>query len=65
MNFDELGRDIYVEKGYKNRRDYLQSLSNDNNVDIITVLMLADLLGKNEDFDGLVTAVQDAASEGL
>lgn len=49
----------YTENGYKNRADYLQCLSEDYEVDIHTVVMLADLLGPNEDFDGLVTALED------
>lgn len=43
---------IYQENGYKSRADYLFC-------DYITVKALAELLGPNEDFDALVTALED------
>ena len=49
----------YTENGYDSREDYLKSLAEDYGVDLETVKMLADLLGPNEDFDGLVTSLQD------
>ena len=49
----------YQENGYKNRRDYLQCLSEDYEVPYETVLSLAEMLGQNEDFDGLVQALED------
>lgn len=51
----------YVEQGYRNRRHYLEALADDNGVPLDHVLILADTLGPNEDFDGLVTAVEDMA----
>ena len=51
----------YKREGYENRRAYLLSLAEDIGVDIKTVMVLADLLGPNEDFDGLVTALEDYA----
>lgn len=53
--------DIYQEHGYDDRNDYLEALAYDNDVDVDVVMTLADLLGPNEDFDGLVNAVQDYA----
>ena len=50
---------IYLDQGYENRRDYLECLADDHGVDIEDVLALADLLGPSEDFDGLVTSVQN------
>ena len=50
---------IYTENGYANRRDYLNSLAEDYGIDLNTVLVLADMLGPSEDFDGLVTALED------
>ena len=50
---------IYTDNGYENREDYLQSLADENEVDISVVHALADVLGENEDFDGLVTGLQD------
>ena len=54
-------KDIYQERGYEDRSDYLRQLADDNGVDFGTVFALADLLGPNEDFDGLVTGIQDFA----
>jgi hypothetical protein len=50
---------IYKENGYESRRDYLDSLADDFGIDKQTVYSLASLLGSNEDFDGLVTALED------
>ena len=49
----------YTELGYKNRTDYLRSLAEDYAVSYQTVRALADMFGPNEDFDGLVTALED------
>ena len=50
---------IYQEEGYKSRRDYLDSLAEDFGIDKQTVYALASIFGSNEDFDGLVTALED------
>ena len=55
---------IYKERGYKNRADYLRQLAADNCADVQAVFALADMLGPDEDFDGLVTSVQDWDWEG-
>ena len=52
---------IYTDNDYESRADYLQCLADENDVDIETVRMLADLLGPSEDFDGLVTSIEDCA----
>jgi hypothetical protein len=52
---------IYTDEGFKNRRDYLENLAEQMGVNIQTVLVLADMLGSNEDFDGLVTSLEDLA----
>lgn len=49
----------YKENGYKDRDDYLRCLSEDYDVRLETVYALADLLVPTEDFDGLVTALED------
>lgn len=48
---------VYTENGYRNREDYLDSLAKDYSEDV--VYMLADLFGPNEDFDGLLSALED------
>lgn len=47
---------IYEENGYRNREDYLESLREDYGeaVDVLTSVLPA-----SEDFDGLVTALED------
>jgi hypothetical protein len=52
---------IYTDHGYKDRNDYLKSLAEDNGVDEEIVFTLADILGPDEDFDGLVIAIEDAS----
>jgi hypothetical protein len=62
MSFDEyIGRDpdVYQQNGYENREAYLRSLADENGVDLSTVSALADMLGPNEDFDGLVSSLED------
>jgi hypothetical protein len=56
----EAKNNIYQENGYENRKDYLECLSEDYGVPLDIVYSLADLLGKNEDFDGLISALEDA-----
>jgi len=51
--------DQYRELGYASREDYLECLAEEYGVDPEIVETLADLLGPNEDFDGLVTMLQD------
>jgi hypothetical protein len=55
---------VYEEHGYKNRKDYLKNLAEENGAEYETVLMLAQLLGPTEDFDGLVNMIEDAAEMG-
>jgi hypothetical protein len=52
---------IYTDEGYTSRRDYLDSLADDFGLDKQTVYTLASILGSSEDFDGLVTALEDEA----
>ena len=52
---------IYTEQGFESRRDYLGSLADDYGLPLELVLMAADLLGPNEDFDGLRTMLEDEA----
>lgn len=50
---------IYKNHGYENRKDYLEQLAEESGVDLETVLALSDVLGPTEDFDGLVTSLED------
>lgn len=57
--------DVYLENGYENRKDYLKSLAEDYGVNLDTVRAMADMLGPDEDFDGLVSELEDAAEMDL
>ena len=48
--------DVYKMNGYDNRQDYLDSLAEEYGDN---VYFLADLLGPSEDFDGLITSLED------
>jgi hypothetical protein len=50
---------IYMQNGYRDREDYLSCMAEDYDVRLETVKYLADLLGPNEDFDGLISALED------
>ena len=52
---------IYVEQGYKNRKDYLETIADTYCVPVGDVFTLASILGSDEDFDGLVTRIEDYA----
>jgi len=53
----------YIENGYQSRKHYLQCISEDYGVPLDVVYSLADLLGEIEDFDGLISALEDAEGE--
>lgn len=50
---------IYKQKGYKNRMDYLMQISVEYGVPYDAVRVAADALGPNEDFDGLLTLLEE------
>jgi hypothetical protein len=52
---------IYQENGFESRREYLLDLADSMGIDASIVFALADMLGSNEDFDGLVTSLEDYA----
>jgi hypothetical protein len=51
----------YIENGFANRRAYLENLADEYGVDRTTVFAMAQLLGPSEDFDGLISALEDEA----
>lgn len=53
----------YTEEGYSNRKEYLESLAEEYGISIENVLMAADMLGPDEDFDGLITTLEDMSLE--
>lgn len=50
---------VYIENGYSNRTAYLETLAEEYGADMHTVKSLAGLLGESEDFDGLVSALEE------
>ena len=52
---------IYTENGYENRTDYLNELREEYG-DLVNILI--GVLPSSEDFDGLVTALEDALDSG-
>jgi hypothetical protein len=55
---------IYQENGFENRKEYLEDLADTYGIDVQTVFTLASILGSSEDFDGLVTALEDLEMTG-
>lgn len=51
---------IYTENGYDSRKHYLECMAEDYGVPVEIVFSLAQMLGSNEDFDGLINALEDA-----
>ena len=56
---------IYTRNGYKNRKDYLGSIADDYGVPPMFVFELAGMLGDGEDFDGLVSSMDDFSMGGF
>ncbi len=52
----------YQVDGAIDRFGYLESLAADHGVEFDVVLTLVDVLGPEEDFDGLVTSLEDFAA---
>jgi hypothetical protein len=50
---------VYQEHGYKDRNEYLVSLSEEYSMPQQNILFLAEMLGENDDFDGLINALED------
>lgn len=52
---------VYKEHGFNSRKDYLIDLADQYDVDQGIVFEMAQLLGSSEDFDGLVSMLEDLA----
>ena len=50
---------IYTDNGYESRRDYLENLADEFELPLKVVLSIAAMLGPSEDFDGLVSSLED------
>jgi len=56
-------KNVYQENGFANRNAYLDSLALEFDVDRERVYFLADILGPSEDFDRLITSLEDYQEE--
>jgi hypothetical protein len=59
------GENRYLNHGYKDRDDYLNNLADDYGVDSVAINAIAEMLGPDEDFDGLISELEDFDSFGL
>ena len=50
---------VYRQNGFKDREDYLNSLRDDYGAELVDAL--SSMLPESEDFDGLVTELEDNA----
>jgi hypothetical protein len=49
----------YIDAGFANRKEYLNSLAEDYGLPIKSVYAAASMLGAEEDFDALVFLLED------
>lgn len=49
----------YENEGFANRQEYLVFLANDYGLEEEDVFLMADILGPSEDFDGLISMLED------
>ena len=54
---------IYTEQGFQSRKHYLTGLAEDFGLPTDVVFMAASMLGPNEDFDGLISTLEDIDPE--
>jgi hypothetical protein len=50
---------VYQENGFSNRDEYLSDLAEQYNVTTYEVRSIAEVLGENEDFDSLISTLED------
>lgn len=56
---EPIKEDLYLKAGFASRDDYLESLADTYGVEVLKVHMMADALGEYEDFDGLISELED------
>jgi hypothetical protein len=62
---NETNNNEYINHGYKDRDDYLANLAEDFGIELLAVRVIADMLGPSEDFDGLLSELEDFSYIGL
>ena len=50
---------VYQENGFSSRDKYLSTLAEDYGISKFEVCSIAEILGENEDFDGLILTLED------
>jgi hypothetical protein len=50
---------VYEKNGYESRKDYLECQADWYGIPMDEVQYIADILGESEDFDGLITSLED------
>ena len=50
---------IYQEFGFNDRKEYLSDLAEQYNLSMYEVSAISEMLSEREDFDGLVTTLED------
>lgn len=59
-----MSTNVYKANGYEDREDYLSCLAEDYGLSLEEVVRpLAELLGPDEDFDGLVSLLEDEVAK--
>jgi len=53
----------YQEYGFNTRKEYLISLADEYGLPVSEVFAIAGLLGSSEDFDGLISALEDRSDQ--
>ena len=62
QNLEEIGKNnVYVENGFDDRNAYMEYLADMNGIPVSDVWDIAWILGPDEDFDALVTTIDDYA----
>lgn len=59
MQTNQKTKTVYQEQGYRDRKHYLECLAEDTGHSLFIVQTIANLLGAEEDFDALVTTLED------
>ena len=54
---------VYEKNGWDNREDYLRGQAEYYDLSYQEVKTIADMLGESEDFDGLVSSLEDMSFE--
>ncbi len=50
---------IYRENSYLDRENYMTCIASQYGVDLMIVTSIAEILGDDEDFDGLISNLED------